>query len=529
MSLLFRKLALLTTAEITVVSFVLMSFIGGGILYATESQRVVERRVPVEQEVRIIPTGRAAGITGSFDERTEIHTTTVVEKQTGESFIDSLFTAVSALCVTGLTSTDFSRFTLPGQIVTLILIQMGGLGIIVFTSIFAFAVFRNLSERLSMSRMLAGIMDTKHHYVKRMVRHVTIYTLVIEGVGALIMGARVAWFVDPTVINTINPWWWGIFHSISAFNNAGFGLLNNNLIPFVNDPVISLTIMALIVLGGLGYPVLISLHVLLKSWISLGRKSTKRDDKEDAALVASPVQVRIALWGTVVLIALGTIVPLLAERANPVLGSSLGERVLSAAFQSVSTRTAGFNTIDLGVLHVSTLFLYVIFMFIGANPAGTAGGIKISTVAVLYGYIKDWFMKPGEPVKLFKQAISKFAVSHAIRLFFFSILFVFGIIFLITFFEDKYLFTPDPLINFLKVSFEVFSAFGTVGLSMGFKDGVTSLSAIFSTYSKSLIILTMLVGRLGPLTLLAALPWKRRHMDAKLTPDYDDAVRLQIG
>lgn len=404
-----------------------------------------------------------------------------------------------------------------------------GLGIIVFTSMFAFAVFRGFSDKLSFKKVLAGIVDTEHHYVARMIKHVAFYTVLIEGLAALVMGARLAWFVEPGVINNINPWWWGVFHSISAFNNAGFGLLNSNLVPLVNDVVINLTIMILIILGGLGYPVLIAFHAAFMSRFKKVTGYKENLYKEDAALVASPAQIRIALWGTVLLIAIGTLLPLWVEYHNPAMGGTLGQKVMAAAFQSVSTRTAGFNTIDIGALHAATLFLFMILMFIGANPAGTAGGIKIPTVAVLYGYIKDWFMAPGQPVMLFRHAVSKFALSHAIRLFFFSVMFVFGVIFFITVFERAYLITPDPLINFLKVAFETFSAFGTVGLSMGFAGGVTSLSAIFSVPSKILIIITMLVGRLGPLTLLAAMPWKRRHMDAEPSPDYEDAVKLQIG
>ncbi len=530
MTAFFRRLSFLTATELTVLSFVLMSLIGGGVLYATEYKRQVEIRVPIHQTVRITPIG---DVTGPGDavpsERTEVHTVTMAKIQQGESFIDSLFTAVSALCVTGLTSTDFSQFTLTGQIVVLVLIQMGGLGIIVFTSMFAFAVFRGLSDRLSFKRMLAGIVDTEHHYVRRMIKHVATYTLLIEGIAAFVMGARLAWFVDPSVIHGLNPWWWGLFHSVSAFNNAGFGLLNSNLVPLVRDPVINITIMLLIILGGLGYPVLIAFHAAVMSRLQKLSGYNDRLYKEDAELVASPAQLRIALWGTVLLIVAGTIIPLWVEGVNPVLGDTWGQRVMAAAFQSVSTRTAGFNTVDIGALHAATLFLFMVLMFIGANPAGTAGGIKIPTLAVLYGYIKDWFMAPGQPVMLFKHAVSKFALSHAIRLFFFSVMFVFGVIFFITLFERQYLVTPDPLINFLKVAFETFSAFGTVGLSMGFTGGVTSLSAIFSVPSKLLIILTMLVGRLGPLTLLAALPWKRRYMDAEPSPDYEDAVKLQIG
>ncbi len=218
------------------------------------------------------------------------------------------------------------------------------------------------------------------------------------------------------------------------------------------------------------------------------------------------------------------------EWSSPLLKDlSLSDRIMAMFFQSISTRTAGFNTIDIGALTTSTLILYMILMFIGANPAGTAGGIKIPTMAVLYGYVKDWFKKPGLPVTLYKRRISKFAVSHAVRLFFFSTLTIGIIVFLICAIESQYLMTPDPLFNFTKIIFEVFSAFGTVGLSMSFPGGVTSFSAILTPASKFLLILTMLFGRLGPLTILAALRWKREYSDHPPSPDFDDVEKIQIG
>lgn len=153
MLLFFKRLFTLTAAELTVISFVLMSLLGGGLIYVSEHSRSVEARVLVQQVVRISPIGDATGLGEIVPaERIETHTAVGVRKQRGESFIDALFTAVSALCVTGLTSTDFSQFTLPGQIVTLLLIQMGGLGIILFTSVLGFAVFSGFSDNLSVKK-----------------------------------------------------------------------------------------------------------------------------------------------------------------------------------------------------------------------------------------------------------------------------------------------------------------------------------------------------------------------------------------
>jgi trk system potassium uptake protein TrkH len=428
--------------------------------------------------------------------------------------------------VTGLNATDFSKFTLAGQIITMLLIQVGGLGVIVFTSIFAFTIFRGLSERSSFRKLLADILDTDQNVVKHFFKNVLMYTFIIEGVAALIMGAHQQWFVDPVVRDNINPWWWGLFHSVSAFNNSGFGLQSDNLVRYVTDPVINFTIAALIILGGIGYPVLIAIYGWSRRAVGINHSSMRKD----LIGVASPFQIRVALVGTAILLAAGTFIPFFVELGNPIMqGYTIPQQLMIHFFHSVSTRTAGFNTIDLGALHITTLFLYMELMYIGANPAGTGGGIKIPTVAVLYGYLKDWFRRPGEPVQLFGRRISKFAVSHAVRLFFFSTIFIAGITFFICLIEREYLITPDPLFNFTKVLFEIFSAFGTVGLTMGYPGSVTSFSGIMAPMSKFLIAVTMLVGRVGPLTLLAALPWKRTYADEPQSEDFNDVEKIQIG
>lgn len=525
----FDILSLFSAAQITVTSFLLMSLVGGTLLFLTEQKRVVVESIPVHQQVVITQKNSSeAKVPGN---REELHTAITHRKQKGESFVDTLFTAVSALCVTGLISTDFSQFTMQGQIITMLLIQMGGLGIILFTSIFAMYIARGISEHASFRKLLSGILDTGEDDVRTMIKHVLIYTTLIEGTAAVIMGAHLQWQVKPELYNNLNPWWWALFHSVSAFNNAGFGLQDNNIVNFATDPTISLTIAFLIILGGIGYPVLIAVHVFLR------KQLVRKNDKEQRnlllalrAVAASGVQVRIALIGTVILLMLGTIFPLLEASNRTMLSHyTLPQQLLITFFQSASTRTAGFNSIDIGSMGVATLLLYIAFMFIGTNPAGTGGGIKIPTVAVLWGYIRDWFNKPGLPVTLMGRKVSKFAVSHAIRLFFLSIATVMTITLFICLNEDQWLITPDPIFNFLKILFEVVSAFGTVGLTMGYPGGVTSLSALFAPMSKLLLIAAMLIGRLGPLTILASLPWKQEPADHELSPDYPDAERIQIG
>lgn len=524
------RFSILNAAEASVITFVVMSLVGGGVLWFTEKDRAVTFKSPVLQEVTVQPANAMPdGIVGEPVRQT--HTFIRAGERRGERYIDTFFTAVSALCVTGLTSTDFSQFTLAGQIITMILIQMGGLGIIVFTTIFAMYVVRGISEHESFRSLLANILDTDAHRVRHMIRHVVLYTLLFEGTAFLVMGSYLQWFVDPAVYDNLNPWWWALFHSVSAFNNAGFGLQNDNLMRFVTDPVIPTVVAALIIIGGLGYPVLIALHTKFRRGFVSRKDLVQKGLEQDVAdVMASSVQMRVALVGTVLLLSLGTFIPLLLDWNNPVYAEmNLAQKVMANFFQSTSTRTAGFNTVDLGALSTATLFLFMMLMYIGANPAGTAGGVKITTLATLYGYIKDWFQKPGEPVKLFKRALSKFAVSHAMRLFFFSMIVIGLMTFLVSIIEMPYLATPDPTFNFTKLLFEIFSAFGTVGLSLGYPGGVTSFSAVLHPASKLLLILTMLFGRLGPLTILAALPWKRRFANEPLSPDHDNVEKIQIG
>jgi trk system potassium uptake protein TrkH len=526
----FKRLSFFSAAQLTVVSFVIMSIIGGLLLWSTEHNRLVHAKIPVHKQVLVLEKNDQNGELVTSPQE-QIHTFPTDTTYNGEEFIDTLFTSVSALCVTGLNATDFSSFTISGQIVTLILIQMGGLGIILFTSIFAMIIARGISEQVSFTKLLSGILDTHEDSVGNMIRYVITYTFLFEVIGTLIMGFYLQFSQAGNLLHGINPWWFALFHSVSAFNNAGFGLLNDNLLGFVTDPVINFTIALLIILGGLGYPVIIGIHIFLR-----GNLFHKKDTEQHHLLVnmrkvaASSVQIRVAIAGTIILLLAGTLIPLIDSSHQAMLAKySFLQQLMIMFFQSTSTRTAGFNTIDIGSLGVATLFLYITLMYIGANPAGTAGGIKIPTVAVLYGYIKDWFMDPGLPVTLLGKSVSKFAVSHAIRLFFLSTCTIAGITFLICIIEGRWLITPDPVFSFLKILFEVVSAFGTVGLSMGFAGGVTSFSALLTPASKFLIILTMLIGRLGPLTLLAALPWKKEPSEDQLTADYPDAQRIQIG
>lgn len=505
-------------------SFLSVSLLGAIALMATEQEQITIDPYPTHHTVIIRAVDSGA-------ERQEVHTTVVFKETQGLRFVDAWFTATSALCVTGLTTIDFSQFTFTGQLIALLLIQSGGLGIFVFTSIVVVSIFRGVEQNASFRTILASTIESSHHDALTMLKYIIYYSAVLEGIGIVVMGVYLDRIAEDPPLGELNPWWWALFHSLSAFNNAGFSLMANNLENFTYDPVINLTISLLIILGGLGYPVLIAFFVYVRGFLRRQEKNRSLLDQTNSISgIASVVQVKIAIYGTLALLVLGTALIYWIEFDNTFdQHPHLFMRILPAWFHSVSTRTAGFNTVDIGAMHVPTLFLFMVLMFIGGNPAGTAGGVKIPTIVVLSAYILDWFKKPGEPVQLFGAVVSRFAVSHAIRLFFFATVFVAVVTATINYLERHYVITGDATFSFIKVLFEVVSAFGTVGLSMGFSQGSTSFSSLFCDASKYLIVITMFFGRLGPLVLLSALPWKRRVAHFPLSKDYPDAHKVQIG
>jgi trk system potassium uptake protein TrkH len=525
-----EKISLFSPAQLTVLSFCILSVLGGMSLWFTEKDRIVTANNVVHKQVRVV-TQETTSPARILETRNEVHTFVEKKNQQGETFIDTIFIAVSALCLTGLTPTNFSDFTLAGQLITLGLIQIGGIGIIVFTSIFAMTISRGISEHATLKKILSNLLDITESQVKEIIRRVVLYALFFEGSATLILGIYLQFISPSHGYGHINPWWWAVFHSVSAFNNSGFTLLPNSLINFAADPVINFVISTLMIFGMIGYPVLIVLHTFIrKQFIKNDDKEQKKLREDIKALSTSPLQIHLTLIGTAFLIILGTIVLFFENSHNAAFSHySTFQQILIFYFQSIASLTSGFNTINIGSLGIATILFFIGFMYIGTNPAGTGGGIKIPTMVVLYGYIKDWFLKPGLPVMLLGRTVSRFAVSHAIRLFFISILLISFVTLVICMIEGQWLITPDPVFNFLKVLFEVVSAFGTVGLSMGYDHGTTSFSGLLSPASKSLIILTMLIGRLGPLTLLAALPWKHELKDEELTPDYPHAEKIQIG
>lgn len=380
-------------------------------------------------------------------------------------FIDALFTAASATTVTGLIVASTSEnFTFFGEFIILALIQMGGIGYMTLVIIFFLFVKQklNIDEKRAMKQSL----DLPNLHVISFVKRILLFVLFIEFIGAIILTVQ---FLDK--YEFIDALWFGIFHSISAFNNAGFSLFTDNLISYQSDSLSLLTICFLVILGGLGYFVLIEIYE--------NRKFSKR----------FTIHTRIMIYGTIILIVSGMLLFLSIEWNNPKTFGELSfyDKILNAFFLSVNFRTSGFNSIDLASLKESSLFFSTLFMMIGAGQGGTAGGMKITTVAILIITVIYILKGSNQEPNIFKRTIEQKVINKALAIIIFSSFLV--------------LFTTLVLVEtqnlpFLKILFEVVSAFGTVGVSTGNGD-ILSFSQQFDDFGKSIMIILMIAGRLG--------------------------------
>jgi trk system potassium uptake protein TrkH len=389
------------------------------------------------------------------------------------SYLDALFTATSAICVTGLIVVDtpvvFSTF---GHAVIVFLIQIGGLGYMTVSTVLAAAIGRSISlqERLTLQEALN--VDTLDGLV-RFAATVLKLTLLFELTGALILALR--WWPELGPVSL----WYGVFHAVSAFNNAGFALWSDSLIGWRGDLVVNGVISGLIIVGGLGFLVLRELARL-------------RHGKARLSL-----HTRIVLVASALLLVGGTLVILVLESGNPRTLGPLppGERVLAAWFQAVSARTAGFNTIDIGAMTQAGLFVVMAMMFIGASPGGTGGGVKTTTFSMTV--LALWAMVRGnrEPTVFHRRIASDtIGKSFFVCLTAFLALNVAAGVLLVT--DGRHL---------MATLFETTSAFGTVGLSMSEGGAPISLAGFFTPTGKIVLMLMMFAGRVGPLTLAIAL------------------------
>jgi trk system potassium uptake protein TrkH len=389
----------------------------------------------------------------------------------GMSFVDALFTATSATCVTGLIVQDTATYlTTFGQLVVLGLIQVGGLGIMTFSVALAYLMGKQVSLKEQAS--LQDLMDQSTLAgIRRLLFFILGMTVAIEALGMLAL--TLAW---SAAIPQVGPRLYAaFFHAISAFCNAGFSTFSDNLLGFQDHWATNLVIGALIVCGGLGFMVFKDL-VDKRPFQGRGATNGRR--------LHSRIQTRMVLMTSGILIVAGTLLILVFEHQTPWNGGGDARSVLVALFQSISTRTAGFNTCDMGALAPATLFLMMLLMFIGASPGSTGGGIKTTTAAVLWLALSS-SLRGQENVGFYRRTLPREIVQKAMSVTLMALVIVAGFTLLLLYTEAQ---------PFSSILFEVVSAFGTVGLSVGITPSLT-------TPGKLLITVLMFIGRLGPLTI----------------------------
>ncbi len=388
----------------------------------------------------------------------------------------ALFTATSSVCVTGLTVVDTNDYWSSfGEGVILFLIQIGGFGFMTTATLILLALGRKigLRERLLIKEAM-GV--TQLGGVIRIVRQMAFFTLIAELLGAALIYLRIS-----TLFPHGQALWKSVFHSISAFNNCGFDLYGGfrSLSDFQTDPMVVLTTAGLIILGGISYMV-VSDMLRKRSFTHLSLDS------------------KMVITTTAFLLALGTVVLLLTEMNNPAtLGTlSLPQKILNAFFHSVTPRTAGFASLNIGSFAVYSLFFTMFLMFVGGASGSTAGGIKVNTFGLLIATIIS-SLRGNENATAFEREINTEQIHRALTLVILSVVFIFSIVFCLTITENM---------GFIDLLFETISAFGTVGLSTG-------ITPLLNTAGRLLIILTMFIGRIGPLTLILSLTLRQRRSD----------------
>ncbi|WP_308545289.1 TrkH family potassium uptake protein [uncultured Sneathia sp.] len=389
------------------------------------------------------------------------------------NFLENLFTATSALCVTGLVVNDISiTYTIFGKIVILILIQLGGLGVLTVSSMVILSISRKMgyyTKKIVSEDINYNILTEIPRYLK----NVSIVVFGIEFVGAVLL-----FFEFSKKLSFIQAVGYSIFHSVSAFCNAGFALFSNNMENYTGNILINFVITSLIILGGLGFAAILDVYNVIKK--------TRRK---------LSTSTHLAMAMTIFLICFGAIMTFILEYSNKgTIGNlSLHDKLLSSYFQSVTLRTAGFQTIDLATLTTPTIIIYLFLMFIGASPGSTGGGLKTTTLGILILGVMN-AITGKEDIEYRRRRLSWQTFNKACAILMLSLFYLFVMIIIMSIFDSSK--------GFLPLLFELISAFGTVGLSMG-------VTAKLSIISKLIIILTMYIGRVGPLTIMYALSKKK--------------------
>ena len=387
----------------------------------------------------------------------------------------ALFTSTSAVCVTGLGVVDTGTyFSFWGQFFLVALVQIGGLGYMTATTFLLLLLGAKFSLRdkvaIQQSLDRPGIQGSD-----QVLRSIIATTMIFEITGIFLL--------LPVFIRDYGldyALWLSIFHSINSWNNAGFSLFKDNLIGYQSSVLVNLTVSVLIIFGGIGYQAIMEMYLWLRDRIL----------RKPQCIVFS-LNFKVAISTTLVLLIGGFVAFFLIELRNPeTFGSmSLGTKIMAAWFQSVTPRTAGFNTIDFGKMTTAGLFLTIAFMFIGSSPGGTGGGMKTTTLRVLTSCTKA-ILQGKEQVNLYQRQIPLSLILKAVGVFIGSVATVMVATILIA--------ITDPKLDFIQILFEVVSAFATVGLSTG-------ITATISAPAKLVLIVTMYVGRVGILLLMAAL------------------------
>jgi trk system potassium uptake protein TrkH len=420
------------------------------------------------------------------------------------SFMDSLFTATSATCVTGLTVRDTGTgFTPFGQVVILVLIQVGGVGLMTFASFFAMALGMGMGvkDRMLMQDVLK---ENAVGEIGRLIVYILGLTFLIEALGAVILYP--AWNGTLTFEQRLYT---SVFHSVSCFCNAGFSLYSTNLEGYCASIHVNVTASMLIILGGLGFAVHRNvIEVTRGGFRKLPLPFCRRRLLEPSNRPRPSLHTKVVLTVTVMLVVGGALVFYLLEREGVLAGKSLRERVLASTFQSVTSRTAGFNTVAISELSNASLVFIAILMFIGASPGSTGGGIKTVTLAMLLIGAAA-VVRNRANFEAFHRTIPHRLVNQAAVVVTVAACVVATATILLCYFERDTMIASDGVsrpVMLRETFFEVFSAFGTVGLSTG-------ITPVLTSAGKVIIMLTMLVGRVGPLTLVLALSQRLPRTD----------------
>jgi trk/ktr system potassium uptake protein len=387
--------------------------------------------------------------------------------------VDALFTATSAVCVTGLVVVDTgSCFTLFGQCVLLVLIQIGGLGVMTISVALFQWIGRSVSfrQRMIMQDLFA---HTPREDIFRIVKSIIYFTLGAEALGAVILS--IYWGRELPPLQALYT---GVFHSVSAFCNAGFSLYPDSLVRYSGSYLLNLTICGLIVVGGIGFPVLYD----LQSWFAMRKQKRIR----------LSVHTKTVLVTTLVLVLTGALLFAFLERQAMEGSHTLAERILTPLFQSITCRTAGFNTVDIAGLKDATLAMMLFLMFFGASPGSCGGGVKTTTLAIMAAFTLSRVRRKRR-VTLFRKSVPAEIVTRSISLVLISIGLIGLVLFLILVGAATGHGVAIQRESFLAYLFETVSAFGTVGLSMG-------VTPLLGVWGKCCIILMMIIGRVGVLT-----------------------------